>query len=854
MLESIYNLLSNFNFPWLLKMAWRDSRRNRGKLLLFVSSIVIGIAALVAINTFGKNLQKDINNEAKSLLACDLQIQTDKPVSDTLQLTFDSLGAIEQASSFDFASFVFFPSTRDSRLMQVKCIEGNYPFYGDLETTPTTAAISFRNKRAAIIEQSVMQQFGVTVGDSVRIGGFHFAIEGQIESVPGRSDIASSFAPLIMVPKAYFDTIKAGAFGGQVGHDTYFKFDENADVEALAEQYLDPIKENGRLKYQTVQSKKEAYGKIFGILTSFLNLVGFIALLLGCIGVASSVHIYIKDKLSSVAVLRCLGMSGGQAFVIFLTQITVMGLLGAMIGAAIGSLIQIALPIILGDFLPVDRVSTNISWSAIGQGIITGLTIGVLFALLPLVRIRKVSPLRSLRASYNKDITGRDPVQILVYALILLFILGFTVVQIGRNWQVIFFPIAIGIGLLALYGMAKLLTWFVKKFFPTKWSYVWRQSIANLFRPNNQTVILMIAIGLGTGLISTMFFTREMLMAQVTQSSSANQPNLIAFNINEKQIDPLNELADNLGLPVMASIPVLDAQIAAINGISVDSMLRDTSLKIKDFWLKQTHQISHRDTLMSTDEIKKGKWHTKLPNDAIYISMEKSTARRLKLEVGSDVQFKIKDKKVDTKIGSLRTIQQNEFTPNFPIVFPEGVLDSFPKQYFLAARSDSTAQALEYKRSVASTFFGVTVIDVGEILKIVDKVLEKVSFVIRFMALFSILTGIIVLISSIVLSKYQRIQESVLLRTIGASQRQILWINALEYFLLGSLATLTGMLLSIIGSFLLAKFAFKIAFSPNWLPPLFLFLGITLLTVIIGLINSREVLTKPPLEVLRKEV
>lgn len=836
-------------------MAWRDSRRNRGKLLLFVSSIVVGIAALVAINTFGANLQKDINNEAKSLLGCDLQVWTRQAVSDSLQLTFDSLGAVEQASANDFASFIFFPKTRDSRLMQVKCIQGDYPFYGEFKTVPSEAVATYKNKRGALVEAAVMKQFGAAVGDSVKVGGFNFVIEGQIEnSLPGRSNIAASFAPLIIVPMTYFDTIKAGAFGGQVGHETYFKFGEDIAVKELAEQYFETYRTEGNLRYETVESRKESYGKVFSILTSFLNLVGFIALLLGCIGVASSVHIYIKDKLSSVAVLRCLGMSGWQAFVIFLVQIIAMGLVGAMIGAAIGSVIQVVLPVLLGDFLPVDRVSTDISWGAIGQGIFTGVTIGILFALLPLVRIRKVSPLRTLRASFNKDITKRDPLRILIFVLIALFILGFTVVQIGREWQVIFFPIAIGVGLLTLYGMAKLLIWIVKTFFPTKWSYVWRQSIANLFRPNNQTVILMIAIGLGTGLISTMFFSREMLLQQVEQSSSSNQPNLIALNINDQQIEPLNNLAQEMGLPILANVPILDMQIAAIEGVSVDSIRRDTSSTIKDFWLEQKYQVSHRDTLMDTDEIEDGKWHTQLPDDAVYISMEKATARRLKLEVGANIRFKANGKELDTRIGSIRKIQQNEFSPNFRIIFPEGVLDSFPRQYFLAARSDSTAQALEYKRSVASTFFGITVIDVGEILKIVDKVLEKVSFVIRFMALFSIVTGIIVLISSVVLSKYQRIQESVLLRTIGASRRQILWINALEYILLGGLATLTGMLLSIIGSFLLAKFAFKIDFSPNWIPPLLWFLGITLLTVIIGLLNSREVLTKPPLEVLRKEV
>jgi len=443
----------------------------------------------------------------------------------------------------------------------------------------------------------------------------------------------------------------------------------------------------------------------------------------------------------------------------------------------------------------------------------------------------------------------------LIYLLIGLFVIGFTALQTGINWEALIFPVVIGIGLLTLFGMAKLLMFLVKKFFPHKWSYVWRQSIANLYRPNNQTIILMIAIGLGTGLISTMYFTREMLLQEVELSSGKNQPNFFMFNIQKEQIADVTELVKANDLPIMSSLPIARVRINAIDSLSTRAILRDTTSDIPSFLLERELEVSYRNELMDNEKIKEGKWHTKLEADStVYVSLDTRLARRLNVEVDNEITFLVGDDELKTTVGSIRLVKDDPMKPNLGIIFPEGTIDDAPQFNIILSRTDSAQQVTNFQRVVAESFPGINLLDVRQILKTIDRILGKIAFVIRFMALFSILTGIIVLISSVVLSKYQRIQESVLLRTLGASQRQILWINALEYCLLGGLAALTGMLLSIIGSFFLAKYGFQIDFTPNWWPPILRFLGITVLTVIIGLLNSREVLVKPPLEVLRKEV
>lgn len=270
---------------------------------------------------------------------------------------------------------------------------------------------------------------------------------------------------------------------------------------------------------------------------------------------------------------------------------------------------------------------------------------------------------------------------------------------------------------------------------------------------------------------------------------------------------------------------------------------------------EREYRVTYRDSLIDTKKIVEGEWHGSVGDDGIiYVSLADNVARGMKAKIGSKVTFNVQGALVETVVGSIREVDFSRVQTNFFVVFPTWVLEEAPQFYVIVSRVESEEQSAKYQQALVRSFPNVSVIDLTQILKSVETALNKVSFVIRFMALFSILTGLVVLISSVVLSKFQRIQESVLLRTLGASRRQIIRINALEYFLLGSLATLTGIGLSIIGSFALAKWQLEIPYNPDLMPAVYVFAAITGLTMLIGLLNSREVLNKPPLEVLRKEV
>ena len=702
-----------------------------------------------------------------------------------------------------------------------------------------------------------MLQYGIQPGDSIQIGDVTFLVEGDLLSSPGRAGIASSIAPVVFITSEWLDSTGLIQRGSRVDYQYFYQMPTGSDPDALVKS-MDKDLEKANLNSDTVESRKQSIGSAFGNFGTFLNLVGFIALLLGCIGVAGAVHIYIKDKLPTVAILRCLGASGRKAFYVYLVQVAGIGLLGAVAGAVAGSLIQKMLPWLLSDLLPIETVSTDFSAGAIVQGIVLGLSVAVLFALLPLSGILKTSPLRTLRASFDESTDGAagriDWLRWGVYTLILVAIFGFTW-WLVRDWtQTFFFMGGIAAAFLILWGISKLLTVLLRRFFPRKWSYIARQGIANLFRPENQTVLLVVTIGLGTMLLSTLFLIQNLLLKQVEFSGSGNQPNMILFDIQSGEKDSVAALVQANGMPLMQQVSVVTTRVETIDDRTKAQDEADSTNAMPHWVWDREYRVTFRDTLIDTEEIIEGEWvGTYTPGQPVKVSISDGLQKAMKAKIGTKIVFNVQGTRLECEVGSIRKVDFNRVQTNFLVLFPTGVLEQAPQFHVVISRVSTPEQSARFQSELVRRFPGISAIDLTQILKSVDEILGKVSFVIRFMALFSILTGLLVLISSIYQGKFARIRESVLLRTLGASRRQILLINALEYFLLGALACLAGIGLSVAGAWALAKFAFKIPFDVEWTPLIATFLVITVITVLIGLFNSREVVNKPPLEVLRTE-
>ncbi len=841
---------SKAGLSWLLKMAWRDGKASGRRLFLFMASIILGIAALVSIQSFSDNLEENIVLQSKALMGADYIIDSNHLPNEKVQAIIDSLGGAA-GREVNFASMASFPEKNATKLVQVRGIEGGFPLYGELETTPAIAATAYQGYGGALVDATMMLQFGLKQGDSVKIGETTFPIAGRLDSAPGSTALTSSVAPAIIVPYRFIEGTGLLQLGSRQEYSYYFKSSPDLDLEEM-DKTLDPVLDAEGADLDTHTSTSRRLGRRYDNVGKFLNLVAFIALLLGCVGIASSVHIYIKEKLRAVAILKCLGATRKQSFFIYLLQIAGMGLAGGIIGTVGGLILQLLFPVILGEFLPFE-VQLTLAVKPIVMGLLLGVFLSVLFAMLPLMGTWYVSPLQVLRVQEHTPKSSRRA-YFMILGSILLFIFLFSLWLLQRLQYALAFVAGIVVTFAILAGIAALFMKLVKKYFPNSWSFTARQSLLNLFRPNNQTMTLLLAIGVGTFLISTLYFTKDILLAKATLEENANSPNLMLLDVQTEQRDSVARNITPRGLRIIDNIPIVTMRVQSIKGRPVDDIREDTTSTINQWILNHEFRVTYRDSLIASESLISGKWTPEMtPGGAIPISLADNVAIDAQVAVGDTIDFNVQGVLMKTVVGSIRYVDWGRMQLNFSIVFPKGVLENAPQFHVLTTKTPSAKASAQLQRELVRAFPNVSIIDLRQILSLIEGILDKIAWVINFMAFFSILTGIIVLIGAVRTSKYQRIKESVLLRTLGAKNAQILKITALEYLYLGILGSLFGILLSLLSSMLLAALVFETAFTPSWIPFLILLPGITLLVLAIGLSNSRSVLNSPPLEVLRKE-
>ncbi|HZP59568.1 MAG TPA: FtsX-like permease family protein, partial [Opitutaceae bacterium] len=815
---------------------------------------VLGIAALVAIGSFTANLRQAIDDQAKQLLGADLGVTSRQPLPAAVENFLRELGG-EEAHEVSFTSMMVFPASGgQTRLVQVRAVEGEFPFYGEFLTEPPGVAAQLRTRDdAAVLEDTLMAQFGVKPGDPVKLGRSSFVVAGALKKIPGESVAGGLFAPRAFVPLGAIPATGLLNAGSIARYRTLLRLPPGRDAEAVAAALREKFS-GERLGVETVAGRKRELGRAMTNVDAFLSLVGFVALLLGAIGVASAVQVYVRQKLPTVAVLRCLGASARQGFAIYLLQGLALGAVGAAAGAALGVAIQLALPALVRGLLPV-QVDFFISWLAVARGAGAGMAICVLFALLPLLAVRRVPPLAVLRAEFAEGSARRDPWRAGLYVLIVLAVTAFSVLQAPRPAVGLGFAATLGGSFAVLAGLARAVTWAARRFFPKTAPYEWRQGLANLYRPNNRTVLLLVSLGLGAALILTMVLTRATLLGQLRSADAGGRPNLLFFDIQDDQIEPLQKLLVAQGAPALSVSPIVTMRLAAVKGRPVDELLHDRSVHLPGWTLRREYRSTYRDHLVETEKLMAGKFTGRTgPGAAVVpVSVESGLARDMQLKLGDELDFDVQGVPVKTVVASLREVDWRRLEPNFFIVFPDGVLEAAPKFYLVAVRVPAPADSARVQQAVTRSFPNVSAIDLALVLQTLDGIFSKVEFVVRFMAVFTVATGVVVLAGAVLSGRSQRLRETVLLRTLGATRAQLRKIQFTEYALLGALAAVTGGLLAVAAGWLLAHFVFE---APLVVPPFVLVAGVagvTAATVVTGWLANRGVADHPPLEVLRQE-
>ena len=835
---------------WFFRMAWRDSRRSRRKLLLFSTSIVLGIAAMVAIGSFGRNLEHAVEQQTKGLLGADLMVQSRDEFNEK-QRTF--LNGIGNASSDQvlFSSMVYFPKGDGTRLAQIGALSGDFPYYGEVETAPGEGWLRFKRGEGALVEDSLMRQFGVQVGDNIKIGELTMPIVGSLLKVPGDNELFASLAPRVYVRMEQLKAIHLLGEASLARYRRYIRFSSDAAVADAVKQLRDR-REELQLRFDTVEERKGDLGEALRNLYRFLNLVGFIALLLGAIGIASAIQVHVRQRLDSVAVLRCLGATAGQAFTIYLIQGAALGLAGVVGGAGLGVALQQVLPWAFADFIPIE-VKFSVDVLSVARAAAVGFGICMLFALLPLLQVRTVSPLAVFRRDID-HLPRRDVWVVIVYLGIAAGVVWFAITQTERWRHGVAFAAGLAGALLLLFTVARAIVWIVRKMTRTSQPFVWRQGLASLHRPNNRTLLMMVSLGLGTFLILTLYLVQHSLVRQLMPDPRGTKPNAVLFDIQADQKDGVLSILTKLTLPVLDVSPVVTMRIQSIKGRPTAELIRSRARS--DRWaLRREYRSTYRDHLADSEELLAGQWvrASSPTNDFIPISLEDGIAKDLGVKLHDEIVFDVQGIPMKTRVASLRRVDWRRLQANFFVVFPRGVLEDAPGFSIITTHVRDSEESAAMQRAVVQRYPNVSAIDFTLVLRVVEGIVSKISFAIQFMAMFTVFTGVILLVTAVLNSRFQRLRESILLRTLGASSSQLLCIQIIEFALLGVLASVTGIVLAMVAQWLLIKFLFKIQFS---VPIAHLVTAIVInsvLTVVVGLTASRSVLKRPPLEVLRAE-
>ncbi len=842
--------MRGFFKSWVWRLALRDGRSGLRPLLLSMSSVVLAVASVVAAFSFRDNLQSSIRTQSKSLLGADLALDSREPFTPEDEALFRSIGG-DQSRQIGFSSMAYFSRTGDSRLVQVRAVSGSFPYYGALEAEPAFSPADFYRGANALVDDNVMLQFNARVGDPIKIGEHEFRISNKLRKIPGETLAFSLISPRVYIPLGYLDQTGLLQKGSLVRYRVYFKLPADTDVDALIGK-LQPDLERLRLQADTVSRRARSIAASTENLARYLTLAVFVAVLLAGVGVASVVHVFARMKARSVALLRCIGAGPEETVCVYVIQILVLAFFSSVVGAALGIGAQYALPLALKDFIPVTTVIT-VAPGGIIAGFIVGLGTALLFALIPLLPLRRVSPLLALRASFDAERPRSDRLVWIFFALVAAGIWAFATWTTGSNLSGSWFTAGVLAVFGVLFALARGTSALLRKVAPGFLSFSWRQGLANLHRPNNQTAAVMLAIGLGTFLLVTLYSAQRTLVAQVAGRAAAGEPNLVLFDVQRDQRPGIAELIASQGLSMREEVPIVTMRLTRVRGTSVDELRAERKIP---FWaLRREYRSTYRSALTETEEIVSGAWQGKVAPDAdpIPVSLEKGIAETLRVGLGDELVFEIQGVPLRTRIASLRKVDWQRVQPNFFVVFPEGVLEDAPQFWAVVARAQSNQAAANLQRRVVERFPNVSAIDLSLILNTLNSILSKVSAAMRFIAFFTIVTGFAVLASAVLGSRAQRLRESILLRTLGAPRAQILTIVAAEYLLLGATAGIAGSTLGVGASWALSFYFFGTPGAIAVGPVLVILAAAMIATVIAGAAGCWGIFRRSALEALRAE-
>lgn len=853
---------------FIFAMAWRETRASRRRLLLFGSAISIGVAALVSIGSFTANLETAVRREARGLLGADLALVSSRPFTPPIDSLLDSLArsGTPVARRTVFSSMGYIRRSEGVRLLEVRAVGPGFPFYGEVVTSPAGVWTALDTGRVALVDTTVLVSLNAAVGDTLELGSTSFVIAGTVAEIAGHlTGGVNAFGAQVYVPERFVQATGLLLFGSRVSYSALMKF---PDVRATTSFHNrnNRLFRAQRVRVETAGEAESDLTEVLQRMSFFLQFVGLVALLLGGIGVASGVGAFLAQKLDTVAVLRCLGASRPLVFAIYLVQAAALGVVAALAGALLGVALQLALPRLLEGVLPF-TVQVRLEPDVLLQGLGIGVGVALLFALRPLLEVRLVSPLQAIRRAYETAATRgpRDPWQLaatgaLVAGILWLCMNANPEPQVGLGYTV-----AIVGSVMVLSGAARLVIWAARRAgeapaLRRRWPYVLRQGVANLHQPRNQTRAVVTALGFGVGLLAALYLIQANFLTQIIRDTTVAQsrPNLVLIDIQADQIAGVDSVTRSLGHRAVQSVPMVPMRIESVNGRTVEQLLADTGAARPERWtLRREYRSTWRDTLVESETLVRGAlWSGRgvpPPGQPFPLSLSTDVARDLRVGIGDDITWNVQGLMVPTRIVALREVDWARLDVNFFAVFPTAALEQAPATWVFFTRVEGAADRTRLQRAVVERYPNVTGFDVALLQRTIERILGRVALAIRFMAAFSLVTGTLVLLGAVAAGRLERIRQGALLKTLGATRRQIERLMLAEYVALGLMSALVGIGLASLGGWAFTKWVLEFRFALPVLPLLSVALATVALVAVVGISGSREVFRRTAMEVLREE-
>ena len=840
---------------FIFNLTRREIRSSWRRLLFFFLCIALGVGSVVALRSLIQNLTKVVGNDARALMTADLEVTSTNDFSPTdigkVEETIAKFPIIEARNETISTASMARPADRTNEsleFVELKGIEPSFPLVGSFTLT-SGEPFDFKllENNGTVIAKVLIEQLKVKIGDNLRIGEGEFQIRGTIDEEPGGSS-GFRLGARVFVEKKAFDDAGITRNSSRVRRRILYRTSENPT--GLVKALRDALK-GTTVQVNSYREQQDNLNEQFVRTENYLSLTGLLILVLGGVGVWNVARAFVEQKRKTVAVLKCLGASGTKIVTVYLLQIVTLGLIGSFFGVFLA---QCGLGFARWRFIDAlpAKMSYAVTFSTSWQGVVLGVLISVLFSALPLLQIRSIKPKLLLRDENNENITKLDWTKFIFGAVCLAILLGLAVWQAGSLKVGAFFLGGLAATGLVLYVSAAVLTWLLKKIKRLS-SFSIRQAVNSLYRPGNQTRIILLAVGLGAFVVIAVQAMQTNLVREFDFTRNGRLPSLIFVDIQKSQIDEVMQIIEQRIGEKAEAVPTVRARISAVNGEPVDYQQKE--IRQQQGQIGREFAITYRAKTEENESVISGSWWSAdVAGDVPEVSVEETMADTLKVTAGDSMTFDISGRKITARVASIRRIDVRNARTAFVFVFRPGTLETAPQSYAATILKHIPATDRQrLQREVLDKFPNVQIFDVADIVAAVDRLVNNFVIAVSFVGSFVLLSGILILIGSVALTKSQRIYENAILKTLGANRRTLATILFSEYGLLGLIAGLIATTFAVSLSYVVCRYLMEIDWEFN---PILTIAGVlvtALLVTIVGVAASFDVLFRKPLATLRSQ-